>query len=66
MSLANIAMNQILEMFIIIFIGVICFKTKLIDEATNKKLSNILLLLVNPLIIFVSYQQEFSSKLLNG
>jgi len=66
MSLANIAFNQIVIMFLIILIGVICFKTKLIDKETNKKLSGILLMLVNPLLIFISYQRDFSAELLQG
>lgn len=66
MSLAYIALNQILIMFLIIIIGFICYKTKLIEKETNKKLSNILLMLVSPLLIFISYQREFSSELLNG
>lgn len=66
MSLANIALNQILIMFLIILIGVICYKTKLIDAVTNKKLSNLLLMLVNPLVILVSYQRDFSKELLSG
>lgn len=66
MTLASITLNQILIVFIIILIGVICFKMKLIDKETNKKLSNILLMLINPLVIFVSYQREFSKELLDG
>ncbi len=66
MSLANIALNQILGMFIIIFIGIVSYKVKLIDEDTNKKLSNILLNLVLPLVIFVSYQRDSSPSLLKG
>jgi len=66
MSLANIVLNQIIVMFLIILIGIICFKTKLIDKETNKKLSSILLMLVNPLLIFVSYQRDFSNELLRG
>ena len=66
MSLANIALNQISIMFLIILIGVICYKLKLIDKEANKTFSNILLMLVNPLLIFVSYQRDFSSELLNG
>lgn len=66
MSLANIALNQILVMFIIIFIGIVCYKVRLIDEDTNKKLSNILLNLVVPLVIFVSYQSNSSQSLLKG
>lgn len=66
MSLASIAFNQIIIMFLIIFIGFICYKFNLIDKEVNKKLSNILLMLINPILIFNSYQQEFSKELLNG
>lgn len=66
MSLANIVLNQILIMFIIILIGYICYKFKIIDIILNKKLSDLLLLLVSPLLIFNSYQREFSKELLAG
>ncbi len=66
MSPAQITLNQILIIFIIIIVGFICYKIKLIDEATNAKLSNILLMLVNPMVIFVAYQRPFSSELLEG
>lgn len=66
MSLASIAFNQILIMFLIIFTGFICYKLGMIDKETNKKLSNLLLLLVNPLVIVVSYQRDLTSELLNG
>ena len=66
MSLASIALDQILIMFLIIIIGMICYKAKLIDKELNKKLSNILLMVVSPLLIFNSYQREFSSDLLQG
>lgn len=66
MSLALITLEQILIILIIIVIGVICYKVKLIDPETNNKLTNILLMLVNPLVVFISYQRDFSMKLLNG
>jgi len=66
MSLALTAFNQIIIMFFIILIGVVCYKIKLIDKETNKKLADIVLLLVNPILIFVSYQREFKSTLLSG
>ena len=65
-SISGILVEQIIVIFIIILIGVICYKTKLIDDATNSKLSSILLMLINPVLIFVSYQREFSSDLLEG
>jgi predicted permease len=66
MTSSAITLNQIVIIFIIITIGIICYKVKLIDEATNSKLSNILLMLVNPVVIFVAYQREFSPRLLKG
>ena len=66
MSTAIITLNQILIIFIIIAIGALCYKVKLIDDKTNDKLSSILLMLVNPVVIFVSYQREFESDLLDG
>ena len=66
MSISGILFEQTIVIFIIIIIGAICYKTKLIDDATNSKLSNILLMLVNPLLIFMSYQRELSKDLLGG
>ena len=66
MSIALAAFDQIIIMFIIIITGVICYKVKLIDKETNKKLADLVLMLVNPLVIFVSYQREFEATLLNG
>ncbi len=66
MPLANIVLNQILIMFILILIGYSCFRFKVIDQEMNKKLSDLLLLLVSPLLIFNSYQREFSDDLLVG
>lgn len=66
MSLAITAFNQIIIMFFLILIGILCFKINLIDKDTNKKLSDIVLMLVNPFVIFVSYQQKFESTLLTG
>lgn len=63
MELAKILLNKITIMFIMIAIGFICAKIKLIDKETNKKLSDILLYLVNPLLIFTSFQMEFNKEL---
>jgi len=66
MDLANITFGQILTMLIIMIFGFGCAKVKMIDEKMNKKLSNFLLMLVNPLVIFMSYQRDFERDLLNG
>jgi malate permease and related proteins len=64
--LAASAFNQILIMFIIILVGMFSYRLKLIDQEANKKLSDIVLMLVNPLVIFVSYQKDFQATLLSG
>ncbi len=66
MSLAFTSFNQIAIMFIIILVGIVCFKVKLIDMETNKKLSDLVLMLVNPIVIFISYQRKFEATLLKG
>lgn len=53
--------HKIIIMFIIMVIGFICGKAKLISGNTNKRLSGILLLLVSPILTFLSYQREYSS-----
>ena len=66
MSLGRITFEQVLVVLVIIAIGIICYKIKLIDEETNKRLNDILLKLVMPTVILVSYQRELSRELLNG
>lgn len=66
MSLAYITFNQIIVIFIIIMVGFLCSKIGLINDQTNQKLSNILLMLVNPMVIFVSYQREYEASLVRG
>ena len=58
--------EKIIEMFIILIVGVLAYKTGLIDKNTTAKLSNLLLMLISPLLIFQSYQMDFDTKLLYG
>lgn len=66
METVALAANQIFTMFIIILLAVLCYKTKLVDQDSSKTLSNILMYLINPCIIFCSYQKEFEPRLVNG
>jgi len=59
-------LNQIIIMFIIIIIGVICYKAKLITGEGKKQLSSLVMYIVNPLLIFLSYQTDFRTDLLEG
>ncbi len=66
MSTLSILIEQTLSLFIVITVGIICCKAGLIDDATNKKLTNILLTVMQPVLIFNSFQMEFDSGLLKG
>lgn len=66
MELAIIALKQVITMFLIIFIGMLCFKIKIIDKKNNTALSAIVLNIVNPAVIFISYQKDFDTNLFKG
>lgn len=66
MELGIIALNQIVSMFIIIFVGAVCYKVGMIDKNGNKVLSAIVLNVVNAALIFNSYQKEFDKSLAMG
>lgn len=66
MELGLIALNQIISMFIIIFIGAVCYKVGMIDKNSNKVLSAIVLNVVTSALIFNSYQKDFDSNLAMG
>ena len=56
-------LNQTIIMLILIAIGVLCAKTKLISETSNKDLSKFVLQVVNPVVIFMSYQKPYKAEL---
>lgn len=61
-----IVLNQTFIMALLILLGIICFKVNLITKEVNKSLSGIVLKIVNPVMIFVSYQKDFDMNLLHG
>lgn len=62
-QLALIAFKKMIVMFIILFVGIIAYKTKIITKEGNSTLSNVLLLVVNPALIFMSFQVEYTQQL---
>lgn len=66
MEIVSIAAGQIFTMFVIIVVAIFCYRKKLITDAGNEVLSNLLLYLINPCIIFSSYQKEFDMERLKG
>lgn len=66
MALSLICVKQTAIMFILVALGFLCGKIGLIDKETNSKLSSFVLEVVNPVLIFMSYRQEFNTELLKG
>lgn len=66
MELSLILLEQVAAMLIIICIGIICRKVNLITPEGNKSITNLCLYVVNPIVIIVSFQQEFSMDILKG
>lgn len=64
--MALIVMQRISIMFIIIIVGFICFRTKLVTKEGGKDLSNILMYIVNPLIILFAFQRAYSREALQS
>ena len=57
---------QVGIMFVILVVGALCYKVKFITKEGTKQLSTIALQVVNPVLIFMSYQKEYNSRLLKG
>jgi len=63
----SIVFNQVATLLVIIVIGYIASRLNIITEQVNKKLSEILLNITSPLLIFSSFLMEYSmEKLVNA
>jgi hypothetical protein len=58
--------SQTVIMFMIVIIGALCYKFRLINDEGKKQLSNLVLYVVNPLLIFLSYQTDVRGELIEG
>lgn len=65
-DLAFITFEKLIEMFVILFVGIIGYKTKIISESGNKTLSNVLLMIINPVVLFMAFQQDYTPQLLKN
>jgi len=66
MELAQITFHQILMMVMLLGVGLVCAKTGIIDEHTNKNLSALLIKVITPIVVIVSFQREFDMELVRG
>ena len=61
-----VVLSQVIIMALLILTGIICYKLNIINKESTKSLSSLVLMVVNPIVILVSYQVEFDKRLLNG
>ncbi len=61
-----IVVKQIIIMMLLLAVGFICTKTKLINEGGRLTLSNLLLMVINPALIFTSFQIDRSDKIFSN
>lgn len=64
--MASTILNQTIIMLILIAVGVLCAKLKIISSETNRELSKFVLQVVNPVVIFMSYQKEYEARLVKN
>jgi predicted permease len=60
MEVISTIVSQVSIMYVLMAIGFIVYKKKIINEDGTKQLSNLLVWVVNPLILLTRYQMEFS------
>ena len=62
----SVILNQVVLMLILVIAGLICFMCKIISKDGSKQLSNLLMMVISPVVIFVSYQRDFDPAMLKG
>ncbi|MGN0691487.1 MAG: AEC family transporter [Oscillospiraceae bacterium] len=65
MELVTVCVKQIAVMFILIAAGYVCGKT-ILSQETGRQLSKLVLNVVNPMLIFMSYQMDYEAELMKN
>lgn len=66
MSELVVITKQIIIMFLLMVVGYIIYKKKMVDDHSTKQLNDFVLYVVNPALSLVSFQQSFSFDKLYG
>ena len=66
MHISILLMEQILQLFLMIFMGFLIVKAKLLKDTDSKVLSVIVLYLIIPCVIINAFQVEYTSQTVNG
>lgn len=57
---------QIIKMLFLLLLGILCYRKKLIDLNGSKALSNLLLLIISPVLAVTCLQTEYNTELVTG
>ena len=66
MELGMTVFSQTVTLLVLMVVGIICYKAKIINETGSKQLTSLVMYVVNPLVIIMSYQTELSDHLAHG
>ncbi|HJA99768.1 MAG TPA: AEC family transporter [Candidatus Mediterraneibacter merdavium] len=58
--------EQLMKMFFIMLLAFMCYRIKLVNQEGNRSVSNLLLLVVNPMVILTVYQTDYDPELVRG
>lgn len=66
MNSASVIAFQAVVMFVLLFVGWLLYKNKLLSDEATKQLSNIAISIIYPIVIFNSYQTELNAEMVRG
>lgn len=66
MNISSNVINQVTIMFLLMGIGYICYKKKMINDVAASSMSEVLLMVVTPAVIIKAFQIEFNPSLAKG
>lgn len=64
--MSGIILRQTVIMLMLMLVGIICSKAKIISSQSNRELSKFVLQVVNPIMIFMSYQTDLEAELVKN
>ena len=64
--MAETILRQTILMLLLMMCGALCYKLRIITPSANRELSGFVLQVVNPVMIFMSYQTEYRAELVQG
>ncbi len=66
MGLATLTAYKTIVMALLALVGVFCYKRNIVNEEMNKTLSDLVLTLFTPILLFTSFQKEYSKDIQTG